>query len=197
MNAPARIPRPPSETADTPTRYRLRVADYILLHEQGSFRGEQTELVNGEVFVLSPEWRPHFRIKSELLYRIRQAVEAAGLPYFVGTEGSIALSDTDMPRPDILLTSEPSGDGPIPSASVPLLVEIASTTLEDDLGGKAARYAAAGIAEYWVVDVQGQIVHQMWEPAGSEYARRAQIAFGGQIVAATITGLTIATSTLA
>ena len=121
MNAPARIDAPAN---GSPNRFRLRVADYLMLHEQGSFGDLQTELVDGEVLVLSPEWRPHFRIKSELVYRLRRAVEKAGLPYFVGTEGSIALSETDMPRPDVLLTSEPDGDGAIPRESVPLVVEI-------------------------------------------------------------------------
>lgn len=188
MNAPARIAAP---ATGSPNRFRLRVADYLMLHEQGSFGDFETELVDGEVLVLGPEWRPHFRIKSELVYRLRCAVEAAELPYFVGTEGSIAISDTDMPRPDILLTSEPGGDGPIPRETVPLVVEIASTTITSDLGSKGVRYAAGGIPEYWIGDVNRRAVVRMWSPGRDGYARADEIAFGQPLGSMTIDGLTI------
>lgn len=193
MNAPARIDAP---AAGSPNRFRLRVADYLMLHEQGSFRDLETELVDGEVLVLSPEWRPHFRIKNELLLRLARAIEAAGLPYFVGTEGSIALSDTDMPRPDILLTSEPDGDGPIPRESVPLVVEIASTTITSDLGSKGVRYAAGGIPEYWIVDVNRRVVVRMWSPGRDGYAHADEIAFGQPLGSMTMTGLVVRTNEL-
>ncbi|WP_419809615.1 Uma2 family endonuclease [Sphingomonas sp.] len=196
MNAPVRIKIPTAENANQPARYRLRIADYVMLHEKGSFRHQETELVDGQVFVLSPEWRPHFRIKSELLYLLRRAVDDAGLPYFVGTEGSIAISDTDMPRPDILLTSEATGDGPVPGSSVPLLVEVSSTTLEDDLGSKAMRYSAGGIPEYWVVDVTGQMIHRMWSPSAHTYSERDDIPFGQPIASITKPELSIRTTTL-
>jgi Uma2 family endonuclease len=191
MNAPARIALPEPVSAG---RVRLRVEDYLLLHEHGSLAGKQTELVDGEVFVLSPEWRPHFRIKSELLYRLRRAVEAAGLPYFVGTEGSIALSDTDMPRPDILLTSEPDGDGPIPRETVPLVVEIASTTVQSDLGSKGLRYAASGIPEYRIVDVDARKVDRMWMPERSRYSRMDEIGFRELLASAALPTLMVATT---
>ena len=180
----------------TPGKYRLTIEDYLFLDQAGVFNGSETELVDGDVIVMSPEWRPHFRIKSDLLYLIRRAVEDIGLPYFVGTEGSIALSETDMPRPDILLTSEVHGDGAIPRASVPLVIEVSSSTLNDDLGLKATRYADAGIAEYWVVDVNGRVIHQMWAPAGGIYAERRDVTFGQRIEAATVAGLAIGTATL-
>ena len=193
MNAPARIDAP---AASSPNRFRLRVADYLMLHEQGSFRDLETELVDGEVLVLSPEWRPHFRIKSELVYRLRQAVEAAGLPYFVGTEGSIALSDTDMPRPDILLTSDPEGDGAIPRETVPLVVEIASTTIKSDLSSKGVRYAAGGIPEYWIVDVNRCAIVRMWSPEQSGYADADEVHFGEKLAAMSIGGLSVETAGL-
>lgn len=153
-------------------------------------------MVNGNVIVMSPERRPHLRVKSELFYLLRRAVEEADLSYFTDTEGSLALSDTDMPRPDILLTSEINGEGAVPCESVPVVVEVSSTTLIDDLGVKSRLYAIAGISEYWVVDVNGRIIHQMWEPIGDRYARRRELAFGERMVAATIDHLAVDTATL-
>lgn len=196
MNAHVPIARSGSTVDAAATKYRLRVADYVLLHEQGSFGEQKTELVDGDVYLMGPEWRPHLRVKSELAYRLRRAVEDAGLPYFVGIEGSVALSDTDMPQPDILLTSAIEGDGPIPRESVPLVVEISSTTLNDDIGSKADRYAVAGIAAYWVVDLNERVIYQMWAPSDGAYAERHQRRFGTPIRAATLHAVTIETDGL-
>ena len=196
MNAHTSIAR--SATADNTgtIKYRLRIADYLMLHEQGSFRGQETELVDGEVYLMSPEWRPHLRIKSELAYQLRRAVEKAGLSLFVGVEGSIALSETDLPRPDILLTSEIEGEGAVPGQAVPLVIEVSSTTLSEDMGQKAERYAAAGIAEYWVVDVNARLIHQMWAPADNAFTKHGDVQFGELTVAQTIANLVVSTQRL-
>lgn len=196
MNAQTKIVAAISSADEVPIRYRLCVADYLLLHEQGSFEGKETELVDGEVYLMSPEWRPHYRIKSELVHRLNDAVRKAGLPFFVGTEGSVALSDNDMPRPDISLTSEPEGEGAIPVASVPLAVEVSSTSLASDLGAKADRYAAGGLAEYWVVDVSGRVVNRFSSPSRGGYEKHDEIAFGEPLASTTIAGLTIQTTKL-
>lgn len=70
-----------------------------------------------------------------------------------------------MPRPDIVVTDEPEGEGFVPVGSVRLLLEAADSTLEDDLGVKARLYAKQGVPEYWVVDLPGRQVHQLWAPA--------------------------------
>jgi Uma2 family endonuclease len=196
MNAPARIHANDADAATSPTPYKLRVADYLMLEKGGSFGGNPTELIDGAVYMMSPEWRPHFRVKSELAYRMRSAVEAAGLPCFVGTEGSVALSDTDMPLPDILLTTAPDGEGPIPGTSVPLLVEVAVTSYQQDVDLKAKRYALASVPEYWVIDINDRKVHLMWSPESGEYREREEFALGEVIASRTISGLTVSTAGL-
>ena len=37
-----------------------------------------------------------------------------------------------------------------------MVVEISDTTLQTDLTEKAERYATAGIADYWVLDLEGR-----------------------------------------
>ncbi len=79
----------------------------------------------------------------------------------------------------------------MPVASVALVAEVADTSLAIDLGRKAAIYAAAGVAEYWVVDLGARLIHQHWSPQGDTYGRREEMAFGGRIEAATISGLQV------
>lgn len=155
----------------------------------------RTELIAGEIIVMSPEYRPPAFIKDELQYRLRRALEDMGSDLHPAS-GSVALSDTDMPLPDIVLTREPRGPGAIPLASVGLLVEVSSTTLARDFGAKLAIYAAAGIPEYWIVDVQSRRIHQFWSPSGETYDEQRDLAFGSSVKSDTIAGLVIGTATL-
>lgn len=50
---------------------------------------------------------------------------------------------------DIVLTVEPDDDGPIPLPSVRLIVEVADTTVAQDLDRKQRLYACHAIPEYW------------------------------------------------
>jgi Uma2 family endonuclease len=177
-------------------KYKLKVDDYALLGEIGAFGDASTELIDGDIIVMSPEWRPHMRVKDEIAYRLRRALEAIDATLFVGTGGSVALGDHEMPRPDILLTSQIEGEHAVPGASVALLVEVSTSTLTHDLTTKAALYAAAGMPEYWVVDVNERLIHQMWAPAGDGFAKRRESGFGDPIASTTIDGVTIATSGL-
>ncbi len=50
------------------------------------------------------------------------------------------------PEPDLTLTSEPDGDGPVPLGSVALIVEISDATLRHDLGVKQEVYGKRCLA---------------------------------------------------
>jgi Uma2 family endonuclease len=181
----------------SPLPLRLRVEDFLLLDESGAFRDyKKTELIGGEILFMNAQHRPHMVVKSELAFRIRLALETIGSDLFVGLEGSLRLSDYDLPEPDILLTSEPHGDGPVPGASVALVIEVSDSTLDFDMRRKAALYAGAGVPEYWVADVNARVIHQMWNAQDGSYTERRPVPFGTAIDATTISGLTVPTATL-
>lgn len=180
-----------------PRPIKLRIEDYLRLSEAGAFdRYARTELIDGVVYAMNPQHRPHGFAKDELAYRLRRALEAMGSELHVATEQSVAMAPHDQPEPDIILTTEPRGPGAIPGKSVALLVEVAHTSLDHDLLRKAPVYAARGVAEYWVVDVNAGLIHQMWSPKGEAYAGEREVKFGERIEAATIDGLAVATDGL-
>ncbi|HEX8443821.1 MAG TPA: Uma2 family endonuclease [Allosphingosinicella sp.] len=183
---------------NAPQRYKLTLDDFALLNGAGAFAGyAKTELIDGRVFGLNAQHRPHARAKDELAYRLRRALEASGNALSVLTEVTVAMPPNDAPQPDILLTSEAEGDGPVPIGSVALIVEVADTTLDFDLGPKAALYAAAGVPEYWIVDLNERrcLLHM---GAGADgYAEQLDVPFGETIISGTIEGLEASTSGLA
>ncbi len=56
------------------------------------------------------------------------------------------------------------------AADIHLLVEISDSTLDYDLSVKATLYARAGIAEYWVLDVNGRRLISHRDPKGDTYS---------------------------
>jgi Uma2 family endonuclease len=172
------------------------VADYLTLDRSGAFEGIRTELIDGEIIVMNPQARAHMFVKDELAYRLRRGLESLGSDLFVGTEGSVEFGAESLPQPDIVLTSAPRGEGFIPFASVALVVEVSVTSLEYDLKRKLAFYARHGIPEYWVVDVNRGVIHQMWAPQGEAYSERREVKLGEGIEAATVEGLAVETGEL-
>lgn len=77
-----------------------------------------------------------------------------------------------------------------------MLVEISATTVAYDLRRKAAIYAANRVPEYWVVDVPGRTIHQMWGSDGKLFPQTRKFAFGDPIDAATIPDLFVDTAYL-
>ena len=181
----------------SPLPLRLRVEDYLLLEEGGAFEGyAKTELIEGTIFYMNAQHRAHARTKSRLYRILADALDRQGGGLEAIVEASIAISPETMPEPDIVVTCAPEGEGFIPLYSVALVVEVADSTLDGDLGSKAALYARAKIAEYWVIDVNARVIHQLWSPCDGAYAERRPIPFGHAIAAVTIEGLAVATSTL-
>ncbi len=177
-------------------KYKLSVDDYERLAETGAFGGQRTELIDGEIIVMSPQYRPHGMVKLELYDELLVASRRMRSPLRPVTEFSLALAENSMPDPDIMLTSEPRGAKAVPVTSVALIIEVADTTLADDLGKKLRLYAGRGIPEYWIADVNARVIHQMWAPAGERYDERREIAFGDRITAATVAGLAVDTAAL-
>lgn len=183
---------------DGQTKHRLTVEEFLLLDREGAFRDRRTELIAGDIYYLSPQFRPHGFAKDELAYRLRRALEAMGSDIRVATEQSVDFGPHSAPQPDIILTREPRGEGAIPGSSVLLIVEVAANTLDFDLGVKADLYANAGVPEYWVVDVIGKrvLMHANPRPHGSGYDGQLDVPFGAPLHAATIEGLTVETAAL-
>ncbi len=181
----------------TPTHLKLRVGDFRLLNDAGAFvEFAKTELIDGEVVCMNAQHRPHSYAKNLMARRLDAALAAVAPHLTALIEVSIEIPPNDVPEPDIVVTSEPRGEGPVPLASVALCVEVADASRDHDLRIKAALYARQAIPEYWVVDLNDGMLVQMSEPANAGYGRIDRYPFGERVAAATIAGLSLATDGL-
>jgi Uma2 family endonuclease len=180
MNAPVNI-------VTTPEKARLRVEDFLLLEESGAFADyRKSELIDGEIYLMNAQHSWHARTKSLLTTEFNLALRDLE----AWCEVSTRVSDYSLPEPDIVLTRYRER-GFVPLETVALLVEVSDTTLSIDLGRKKRIYAEAGIAEYWVIDLNGERAIRMWQPKGKDYARMDEVALGGEIASVTIAGLSV------
>lgn len=181
--------------APPPGKYKLTVEDFLRLDKTGVFGTTRTELLDGDVIIMNAEYRPHARITDELRYHLRRVLEQIGSDLYP-LSASVALSDHSMPLPDIVLTREPRGNGPIPLASIALIVEVSASTVRRDMLDKAGIYAGAHVPEYWVVEVEKRLIRRLWAPNGARYAERDDVPFGQPISAATVAELRLPTDNL-
>lgn len=166
---------------------KLRLEDYLQLDQSGAFTAYQkTELIDGELFFMNAQHRPHALVKSRLHVLLANMLNAVGGDWEAIVEGSVAIPPNSSPEPDIVITNDPNGSGLVPLASVKLVVEVSDATLDFDTKRKLPLYARNGVAEYWIVDVNARMVHQMWAPEGETYAERREVSFGDPLTPVTL-----------
>lgn len=181
----------------SPLPVKLRIEDYLLLDRAGAFDTyAKTELIDGEIFFMNAQHRPHARLKTKLYDLLRDSLRELASQLVPLVEVSVELPPSGVPEPDIVVTAEPDGEGLVPLGSVALVLEVSDTTLGNDLGRKASLYARHRIPEYWVADLEARVIHQLWNPKGEAYAERREVAFGQMLEAATIAGLAVSTNDL-
>ncbi|MDQ3677271.1 MAG: Uma2 family endonuclease [Actinomycetota bacterium] len=127
---------------------------------------DHVELLDGVLAEMSPQGKPHAYAIRRLIALAGPVVAAAGLELNVQAPLDIG-SDISLPEPDVAIAPIAARDT-YPSQAL-LVVEMGATSLAIDLGHKAALYAAAGVPDYWVLDVERRalVVHR--EPVDGRY----------------------------
>ena len=188
MNAPASF--------GTRRKIGLRAADYLMLSDAGAFDGiGRTELIEGEIWAMNAIHSWHARTLVDLGTELTVALRAGPSLLRAYSAGSVRISDDSVPEPDVSI-AEYHDDGILPLAKLKLAIEIADSTAAIDLGVKLRLYAQAGVPEYWVVERDTKIIHQLWSPSEDSYAERRARAFGESVTAATLAGIAVGTDLL-
>lgn len=172
MNRLARLPSPSIFAGFT-------TAEFLRIVDSGAFGDLRVELVGGEIVKMMPSYLAHGEANMKLGARLMQAFGAQAR---VAVDLMIATASDTIRAADLAVVQEDAPrDRPVPPTDVLLAVEIAATTLPEDLGFKLADYAASGIESYWVVDLGGRVTHVMQNPEGDSYRDRLVVRFGEPI----------------
>ena len=143
---PPKPPRPPR-----PARFTR--AQYYEMGDRGYFQDKRVERIRGEIVEMSPINWPHALATGKTDDALRIAFAGIG---WVNAQHPVTLPETDSdPQPDVAVypgrrtdfTAHPTAKDAL------LVVEVADSSLDNDLTVKVELYAEDGIREYWVVDL--------------------------------------------
>lgn len=142
---------------------------------------EPYELITGELLYVSPQNPPH----ANAIGRLNMALVATYGPhgYLVRVQCPLGGIVDSIPEPDFAVVPFVAAEGRHPRADEALLlVEVADTTLRGDVR-KRPVYAAAGASEYWIVDVNRELVTVHTGPSPDGSWRHQQQVYPGEDLA--------------
>jgi Uma2 family endonuclease len=172
-----------------PVRHRFTIADVRAMLTSGVLAEDASlELLDGDLIDMPFEGELHMSFKIELN---RFIVRALAETFRVVPDAPLHLSVTDAPEPDLYVIDAGSRLEPMDTAAVKLVIEIAVSSLAYDLGRKAAKYAAFGVPEYWVVNVEAGRTHVLRSPNAGAYDEISTVPFDGDLLPVQLPGLRV------
>ncbi len=148
----------------------LSVKDYYALFESGIITAaDRVELIHGKIIRMSPIGSMHGGYVKLLNRILNQALAEQSI---IGVQDPVRLSTFSEPEPDIsvLHLRDDSYTESHPTAEdVFFLIEVADTSVGYDFDEKLPLYAAAGIPEVWILDVQARQITQHTQPDANVY----------------------------
>lgn len=155
-------------------------------------RGARVELIDGEIFDMSPIGVLHAAVVNVL---VRHFTRHFSTTTFVSSQNPLRLDDENEPEPDLLIL-RPRPDCYCTAHPTPVdtrgVIEVADTSLAYDLEVKVPLYARHGIPEVWVIEAETRCTHVFRTPlattAGSNsYAEKQRIQADEPLPFATLT----------
>jgi Uma2 family endonuclease len=148
----------------------LTIDDYHRMIETGIIHeGEHIELISGQIFNMAAKGTRHTVANTELMGELLLLL---GRRAKIRCQDPITLPNNSEPEPDIVIARLRSDNyvnsHPAP-ADIILVIEVADSTIKFDRDTKAPLYAAAGISEYWIVNLIDNRLEIYSQPEGSLY----------------------------
>ncbi|HET7504556.1 MAG TPA: Uma2 family endonuclease [Kofleriaceae bacterium] len=170
-----------------PERVRpLKRSEYDRMIELGLFVNERVELIQGVLVKMSPQQAPH----ASTVQRLTQLlVTRLGGRFTLRIQLPLALSDESEPEPDAAVVPLGDYDTEHPTTAL-LVIEVADSSVRIDRT-KATVYAAAGVGEYWIVNLDARTVEVYSSPDGDRYGEARTLRVGDELRPAALPDLTI------
>jgi Uma2 family endonuclease len=167
-----------------PDRGPMTRAEYEGLVRRGALDDARVELLYGRLVSMSPQGEPHTYSVSQLMTLL---VRALGDRARVRVQAPLAAPDESEPEPDVAVVAPGDYLGGHPRTAF-LIVEVAETSLARDRV-KAQLYAAAGVTEYWIVNLPEQVLEVHRQPGAEGYAAVSRHGRGEKLPLAAFDGV--------
>ncbi len=168
----------------TSTALRLSLDDFNRMVEEDAFRPlgrRRIELIYGELREVTPpgpthaqavasliRWTTDNTTRREVMLRVQDPIEIPALD--------------SAPQPDLVWAKPKNYSKRHPQArDIILLIEVADSSLADDVGEMAVLYAQAGIKDYWVVNIPDLCIEVFRRPRAGRYLDHETILAGQEI----------------
>jgi Uma2 family endonuclease len=158
--------------------------EYYQMLDFGWFQDGRVELIGGEVLEM-PAQKNYHAMGIGLTDRALQI--AFGPNHWVRVQMSLDLSPLSVPDPDLaVVAGSIRGSNPNANPTTALLIaEVSESSLGFDRNAKGSLYAAAAIAEYWIVNLVHRQLEVYRDPIpdpsaafGARYANRVILIAG-------------------
>ena len=156
----------------------LTIDEYHRMIETGIVHeGERVELLSGQIFNMAAKGTRHTVATRNLFKQLLNLIgdsrsERLRQRADVQSQDPITLPNNTEPEPDLVI-ARLREDNYVDSHPTPtdiiLVIEVADSTLSFDRNTKAPLYAAAGISEYWIVNLVDNRLEIYRQPQGSIY----------------------------
>jgi len=188
-------------TSSTTDRHRVpvrfTVAKFYRMARTGILNPiHRYELIEGEIIRVIPPGPEHCESVDTLADFLHRLL---GDNYRVRSQNSVQLNNISEPLPDFaILKKRAEGyrkkqPGP---ADTLLLIEVSDSSLSYDKNRRAAVYAAAGIVEYWIVNLRKKCLHVMRKPSREGYQDVLTLERGDEVRALKVPELKVNVSRL-
>lgn len=165
------LPIAPQRVSEEPSSiFRFSLEQYHQMARQGIFEdNNEVEFLEGILVNKMTKNRAH----SLATHRLRVLLEGlvpAG--YYVESQEPTTTSDSE-PEPDVMVVRgklEDYQDQQPPASQVPLIAEVADSSLQLDRSWKKRIYARAGIPAYWIVNLVDRQLEVFARPSGEAEA---------------------------
>ena len=161
-----------------PTAKLWTVDEFHRLGELGVFEGRQAMLIDGTILEEGPMNPPH-AIALELATEVFRSIFGPG--WRIRSQLPILFGQQIDPQPDFAVLRGSARDTGEHPTTAELIVEISDTSLKYDTAEKADLYAAAGIPEYWVLDLNGRQLMVFRDPTENGYGTKFTVAADGTV----------------
>lgn len=135
--------------------------EYYEASRKGWFRGQRVLLLDGEVIEMAAQGNWHVVVVGKAQDALVPVFPRE--QYWTRVQNPLDAPDHSEPEPDIAVVPGRPDDYTAHPKTALLIVEVADSSLRLDRK-KANAYAAAGVPDYWIVDIGGHQVEVYREP---------------------------------